>query len=143
MLKIGVLLGDDIGLEVVPEAVKVMKAAAKRIGLEIEWPEFTIGVKGHELHGHTLPEATVEGLKKADGFITGPIGHNAYPRNDPTWIMPPLRKRFDLYASVKPVKSYPNLPSLHKDVDIVFLREVTEGMQGSGTVVAGNAEFRP
>lgn len=37
MLKIGVLLGDEIGLEVVPEAVKVMKAAAKKTGLEVEW----------------------------------------------------------------------------------------------------------
>jgi 3-isopropylmalate dehydrogenase len=57
--------------------------------------------------------------------------------------MPPLRKRFELFASIKPVKSYPNIQSLHKDVDIVFLREVTEGMQSSDTVVAGAGEFRP
>jgi 3-isopropylmalate dehydrogenase len=143
MLKIGILLGDDIGLEVVPEAVKVMQAAAARTGLEVEWREYPIGRRGHELHGHTTPEATVAALAKLDGWIAGPIGHNAYPRNDPTWIMPPLRKRFDLFASVKPVKSYPNIQSLHKNVDIVFLREVTEGMQSSETVVAGNGEFRP
>ena len=143
MLKIGVLLGDDIGLEVVPEAVKVMRAAAARTGLEVEWQEHPIGRTGHELHGHTMPQVTVEALEKTDGWITGPIGHNAYPRNDPTWIMPPLRKRFELFASVKPVKSYPNLPSVHKNVDIVFLREVNEGMQTSGTVVAGSGEFRP
>jgi 3-isopropylmalate dehydrogenase len=57
--------------------------------------------------------------------------------------MPPVRKRFELFASVKPVKSYPNIKSLHKDVDIVFLREVTEGMQSSDTVVMGAGEFRP
>jgi len=57
--------------------------------------------------------------------------------------MPPLRKRLDLYASIKPVKSYPNIPSIHKNVDIVFLREVTEGMQSSDTVFAGAGEFRP
>jgi len=142
-LKIGVMLGDDIGLEVVPVTVKVMQAAAARVGLEIEWQELPLGVLGHKLHGHTMPRPTVEALAKTDGFITGPIGHNAYPRNDPTWIMPPLRKQFDMFASVKPVRSYPNLPSLHKDVDIVFVREVTEGMQGSGTVVAGSGEFRP
>ena len=142
-LKIGILLGDDIGLEVVPESVKVMRAAAAAVGLDLEWQEFPIGRKGHELHGHTMPQATVDGLRDFDGWITGPIGHGSYPRNDPTWIMPPLRKKFDLYASVKPVKSYPNLPSVHKGVDIVFLREVTEGMQSSDTVVAGNGEFRP
>src|SRR5687768_12970180 len=143
MLKIGILMGDDIGLEVVPEAVKVMKAAAAKTGLEIEWRELPIGRRGHELHGHTMPQPTVDALEKMDGFLCGPIGHGSYPRNDPTWIMPPLRKRLDLYASIKPVRSYPNIKSVHKDVDIVFLREVTEGMQSSDTVVAGTGEFRP
>ncbi len=142
-LKIGVLLGDDIGLEVVPEAVKVMKAAVKKVGLDVTWIDLPIGRRGHELHGHTMPEPTVAALRQTDGFLCGPIGHGAYPRNDPTWIMPPLRKRLDLYASIKPVKSYPNIRSIHKDVDIVFLREVTEGMQSSDTVVAGMGEFRP
>ena len=143
MLKIGVLAGDDIGLEVVPEAVKVMKAAAAKSGLEIEWLDLPLGRAAHETHGHTMPEYTVKALEKTDGWLCGPIGHDAYPRNDPTWIMPPLRKRFDLYASVKPVRSYANVKSLHKDVDIVFLREVTEGLQSSETVLAGAAEFRP
>jgi 3-isopropylmalate dehydrogenase len=143
MLTIGILLGDDIGLEVVPEAVKVMKAAAAKTGLEVRWQELAIGRRGHERHGHTMPQATVAALEKTDGWLCGPIGHNAYPRNDPTWIMPPLRKRFELFASVKPVRSYPNIRSVHKDVDIVFLREVTEGMQSSDTVVAGTGEFRP
>ena len=143
MLNIGILLGDDIGLEVVPEAVKVMKAAAAQCGLSITWSEHPIGRLGHERHGHTMPEETVRALQGADGFLCGPIGHGAYPRNDPTWIMPPLRKRLDLFASIKPVKSYPNIASVHKDVDIVFLREVTEGLQSSDTVVAGNGEFMP
>ncbi len=143
MLKIGILLGDDIGLEVVPEAVKVMKAAAAKSGLQVEWQPLPIGKTGHDTHGHTMPDVTVETLKTVDGWLQGPIGHNAYPRNDPTWINPPLRKKFELFASVKPVKSYPNLPSVHKDVDIVFLREVTEGMQSSSVVFAGSGEFRP
>jgi 3-isopropylmalate dehydrogenase len=143
VLKIGILLGDDIGLEVVPEAVKVMKAAAGKTGLALEWQELPIGKRGHELHGNTLPQVTAEALAGVDGWVQGPIGHNAYPRNDPTWVMPPVRKRFELFASVKPVKSYPNLPSLHKNVDIVFLREVNEGMMSSSVVIAGAGEFRP
>lgn len=143
MLKIGILLGDDIGLEVVPESVKVMKAAAAKAGLDIDWQPLPIGRAGHEQHGHTMPDYTVSRLGETDGWICGPIGHASYPRNDPTWIMPPLRKRFELFANVKPVKSYPNVKSIHKDVDIVFLREVTEGMQSSDTVVAGAGEFRP
>ena len=143
MLKIGILLGDDIGLEVVPEAVKVMKAAAKKTGLQVEWQDLPIGKKGHESHGHTMPQITVDALKGVDGWLQGPIGHNAYPRNDNTWINPPLRKKFELFANVKPVKSYPNIPSVHKDVDIVFLRETTEGMMSGSVVFAGSGEFQP
>ena len=143
MLKIGILLGDDIGLEVVPEAVKVMKAAAAKTGLRVEWQDLPIGKKGHESHGHTMPQVTVDALSRVDGWLQGPIGHNAYPRNDNTWINPPLRKKFELFANVKPVKSYVNIPSIHKDVDIVFLRETTEGMMSGSVVLAGSGEFQP
>jgi 3-isopropylmalate dehydrogenase len=143
VLKIAVLLGEDIGLEVVPEAVKVMKAAAAKCQLELQWSELPIGRAAHEQHGHTMPKYTTDALEKVDGWLMGPIGHNAYPRNDPTWVMPPIRKRFELYASVKPVKSYANIASIHKNVDMVMLREVTEGMQSSDTVLMGAGEFRP
>src|SRR5436190_7293449 len=83
-LKIGILLGDDIGLEVVPECVKVMQAAAKLDRLEIEWRPLPIGKEGHEEHGHTLPAVTECALGELDGWILGPIGHAAYPRGDPT-----------------------------------------------------------
>ena len=142
-MKIGILLGDDIGLEVVPEAVKVMKAAASRAGLAIDWQPLPIGKAGHELEGNTLPPTTEAALWKLDGWIMGPIGHAAYPRNDPTWVMPPVRKKYELFAAVRPSRSYPSVTSIHKDVDIVFLREISEGMLYSETVVAGAPEFRP
>ena len=143
MYKLGILEVDDIGMAVVPESVKVMKAAAAKAGLVSARLPLPIGRKGHESHGHTMPEITVETLKTVDGWVQGPIGHNVYPRHDNTWINPPLRKKFELFANVKPVKSYPNLPSLHKNVDIVFLRETTEGMQSSSVVFAGAGEFQP
>jgi 3-isopropylmalate dehydrogenase len=143
MLKIGVLLGDDIGLEVVPECVKVMRAAAARTGLAVDWRELPIGRRGHDEHGDTLPTVTEQALRELDGWIMGPIGHAAYPRNDPTWVMPPVRKKFELFAAVRPARSYPNVKSPHRDVDIVFVRELTEGMLYSETVVAGLPEFRP
>ena len=61
-MKIGILLGDDIGLEVVPEAVKVIKAAAAKTGLSIEWHELLIGKAGHERYGNTLPKITEDTL---------------------------------------------------------------------------------
>jgi 3-isopropylmalate dehydrogenase len=142
-LKIGILHGDDIGLEVVPECVKVMKAGASRAGLTIDWQPLPIGKRGHEEHGDTLPAVTEQALKTLDGWIMGPIGHAAYPRGDPTWVMPPVRKKFELFAAVRPALSHPNIASVHKNVDIVFVRELTEGLLYSETVVAGAPEFRP
>ena len=142
-MKIGILFGDDIGLEVVPECIKVMRAAASRAGLAVDWLPLPIGKRGHEEHGNTLPAVTEEALRELDGWVMGPIGHAAYPRGDPTWVMPPVRKKFELFAAVRPSRSYASLASVHKDVDIVFVRELTEGMLYSETVVAGAPEFRP
>jgi 3-isopropylmalate dehydrogenase len=142
-LRIGILPGDDIGLEVVPECIKVMKAAAAYARLEIDWRPLPIGKRGHEQHGNTLPAVTEQALRELDGWVMGPIGHAAYPRGDPTWVMPPVRKKFDLFAAVRPSLSHAAIPSVHRDVDIVFLRELTEGMLYSETVVAGLPEFRP
>ena len=142
-LRIGIMHGDDIGLEVVPECVKVMKAAAACTGLSIEWKELLIGKAGHEAHGNTLPKVTEETLRGMDGWIMGPIGHNAYPRGDMTWVMPPIRKKFDLFTALRPALSHPTVKSIHRDVDIAFFRELTEGMLYSETVVAGLPEFRP
>ena len=142
-LKIGILPGDDIGLEVVPECIKVMKAAAARERLDIDWRALPIGKRGHEQHGNTLPAVTEQTLRELDGWVMGPIGHAAYPRGDATWVMPPVRKKFDLFAAVRPALSHAAIPSIHESVDIVFLRELTEGMLYSETVVAGLPEFRP
>jgi 3-isopropylmalate dehydrogenase len=142
-VKLGILLGDDIGHEVVPECVKVIKAAAARTGLDIAWQPLPIGKHGHEQHGHTLPTSTEAALRGLDGWIMGPIGHAAYPRGDATWVMPPVRKKFELYAALRPSRSFANIKSIHKDVDIVFVRELSEGMLYSETVIAGGAEFRP
>jgi 3-isopropylmalate dehydrogenase len=142
-LKIGILLGDDIGLEVVPECIKVMKAAAAREQLAIDWHPLPIGKRGHEEHGNTLPAITEQMLRGLDGWVMGPIGHAAYPRGDATWVMPPVRKKFDLFAALRPSLSHPTIPSIHKDVDIAFFRELTEGLLYSETVVAGLPEFRP
>jgi 3-isopropylmalate dehydrogenase len=70
-LKIGILMGDDIRLEVVPECVKVMKAAAARTGLAIDWTELPIGRYGHELHGDTPPALTDKKLRDLDGGSWG------------------------------------------------------------------------
>ena len=145
MLKLGILEGDDIGLEVVPECVKVMKAAAAKTGLAIDWLQVPIARKAHDELGHTIPPGTLETLERLDGWVLGPIGHREYPRDDPTWVNahPVFRKHFQFFANYKPFKSYPNLPSVHKGVDMLFLRETTEGFKVDANLFAGYGEFQP
>ena len=144
-LKIGILNGDDIGLEVVPECVKAMRAAAQKTGLEIDWHPVPIGKKALDELGHTLPPGTLEKLDTLDGWVLGPIGHQAYPKGMPNVINPHpiLRKHYDLFANIRPAKSYPGLPALYKDVDLIIVRENNEGFPPDRNVYMGNGEFRP
>jgi 3-isopropylmalate dehydrogenase len=143
-LQIGVLEGDDIGHEIVPASVDVAKAAAKKFGVSIEWRDLPIGRRALETHGSTLPAQTLEALPTLDGWILGPIGHRAYPKM-PEAINPHpiLRKRFDLFANVRPTRSYPDIGCLHDDVDLIIVRENNEGFQPDRNMFMGNAEFRP
>ena len=143
-MNIGVLEGDDIGHEVVPEAVKVMQAAAKRSGLAIEWEQLPIGRRAYDTLGMTTPAGTLDRLARLDGWVLGPIGHMAYPKvPEAVNPHPILRKHFDLFANIRPVRSYPGIPSVHQNVDLVIVRENNEGFQPDRNVVAGSGEFRP
>jgi 3-isopropylmalate dehydrogenase len=144
-LKIGILNGDDIGLEVVPECVKAMRAASQKTGLEIDWHPVPVGKKALDELGHTLPPGTLEKLDTLDGWVLGPIGHQAYPKGMPNVINPHpiLRKHYDLFANIRPAKSYPGLPALYKDVDLIIVRENNEGFPPDRNVYMGNGEFRP
>ncbi len=143
-LKIGILEGDDIGHEVVPASVDVIKAAAARYGVEIDWQPLPIGRRALDTHGSTMPEGTLDKLGALDGWILGPIGHQNYPKI-PAAINPHpiLRKHFNLFANIRPTKSYPGIGCLHDDVDLVIVRENNEGFQPDRNVVAGSGEFRP
>jgi len=143
-LRIGILDGDDIGLEIVPAAVTVARAAAEVHGVAIDWRPLPIGARALQTHGHTLPPQTLETLKALDGWILGPIGHRAYPKG-PNAINPHpiLRKQFNLFANVRPTRSYPDIGCLHDGVDLVIVRENNEGFQPDRNMVAGSGEFRP
>jgi 3-isopropylmalate dehydrogenase len=130
--KIGVLLGDDIGLEIVPQAVAALSSAAEVTpGLDLDFIDLPIGAAAYKATGHTLPPGTLERLAEFDGWILGPIGHAAYPRDDPNAFNPHpvIRRHFDLYANIRPARSLPGVKALHDGVDLVIVRENNEGMQ--------------
>ncbi|MGH2735409.1 MAG: isocitrate/isopropylmalate dehydrogenase family protein [Actinomycetota bacterium] len=145
-LNIGVMLGDDIGLEIVPEAVAVMEAAlAPEPDVDMAWHPFPVGWNAYREHGHTIPPSTIEGLTEMNGWLLGPIGHAAYPKGRPECINPHpiIRKHFDLFANLRPAKSYAPLHPLHDDVDVLVVRENNEGFQPDRNMIAGCGEFQP
>lgn len=144
MLKLGVMLGDDIGLEVVPETKKVMDAAASRTGLKIEWTELPVGRRAFETLGSAMPDGTLEALERLDGWLLGPLGHRDYPKVAGAFNAHPImRKHFHLFANIQRLRSYRSLPCIHQGVDLMIARENTEGFQPDRNMYAGSGEFAP
>jgi 3-isopropylmalate dehydrogenase len=102
-------------------------------------------MKAYKELGYTLPPGTLEKLDTLDGWVLGPIGHQAYPKGLPNAINPHpiLRKHYDLFANIRPAKSYAGLPSIYNDVDLIIVRENNEGFPPDRNVFMGNGEFRP
>ncbi len=141
---IGVLNGDDIGHEVVPETIRAMKAAVAKEGVAVDWQDMPIGRVAYDTLGTTMPDGTLDKLRTFDGWVLGPIGHREYP-DDPKAINPHpiLRKQFELHSNIRPSRALKGLPAIHPETDLVIVRENIEGFQPDRNVVAGCGEFRP
>ena len=143
--RIGVLNGDDIGHEIVPVAVDVLKAAIKKHpSVQVEWVHLPIGYKSFVDHGHSLLPEVLETLYTLDGWILGPIGHMAYPK-DPNCINPHpiLRKKYDLVSNVRPAKAYPGVKCIQPATDLIIVRENNEGFQPDRNMFMGTSDCMP
>jgi 3-isopropylmalate dehydrogenase len=141
--RIGVLEGDGIGPEVVPAAVEVADAAARAVGLSVEWVELPVGLDAYHRLGNTLPQHTVDALSTCHGWVLGPVEHHRYdPGRGMRNPSGTLRKLFDLYANERPARSLPGVPGRYAGVDLVVVRENTEGFYPDRNVLEGDAELR-
>lgn len=128
--------GDGIGPEIVAAAVRVIEAT----GVNIEWETHILGAQAQEKFGTTLPEETIESIKRNRVALKGPqmtpVGKGF------TSVNVGLRRALDLYANVRPVKTLANVPSRYTDVDLVIVRENTEGLYSGleHTVIPGVVE---
>ena len=119
---IATIPGDGIGTEVMAAAVKVLEALAKKTGLEFEFSLLYAGDEHKERTGVALPPETVEGVKASDACLFAAVGDTAKE------VIIPLRQRLNLYANLRPAKAYPGVPAVNPDVDIMVVRENTEGI---------------
>ncbi|ONI71586.1 3-isopropylmalate dehydrogenase [Kribbella sp. ALI-6-A] len=139
--RLGILLGDGIGPEIVPAAVEVMDAAVARAGAApIEWVPLPLGAAAIETHGSALPPETLETLGELDGWLLGPHDSAAYPEPHRSQLNPSgaIRKHFDLYANIRPARSFDD-----RGTDLVVVRENTEGFYADRNTFAGTGEYMP
>jgi isopropylmalate/isohomocitrate dehydrogenase-like protein len=124
---IAVLKGDGIGPEVTEATVNVLQAAQDTSDLRLN---FLYGEAGYNCiaeHGTNLPEETITLLKRTDACLKGPMTTPEEP-GAPVSAAVKIRKMFNLYANVRPCRSYPNVDALKPNIDLVVVRENTEGM---------------
>lgn len=141
-----VLEGDGIGPEISAATVEVVQAAAESCGVALTFESAEIGFAALKATGSTFPDAVFEKAKAADGVILGPVSHNEYPPVAQGGLNPSgqLRKRLDLFANIRPARSRPGLePRCGKPVDLVVVRENTEGFYSDRSMHMGPGEIMP
>src|SRR5258707_13356493 len=141
-----VMPGDGIGPEIMAATLHVVREVDKLLSLGLSFEEVPIGFEALKKHGTTMPDSSFEAGKRADGVILGPVSHNDYPPVAEGGLNPSgeMRKRLDLYANIRPAKSRPGMPPrCGKPVDLVVVRENTEGFYADRNMFMGNGEFMP
>ena len=144
-MKLLVLPGDGIGPEISAATVAVLKAAdqAFKLGLVFEYAD--IGLKTLKSHGTTLRPEVKEACTAADAIVLGPVSHNVYPTRAEGGINPSgeLRLFFDLYANIRPSRARPGLARTPHPMDLIIVRENTEGFYADRNMQMGIGEFMP
>lgn len=141
-----VMEGDGIGPEIVASTLSVLEAAARRFKLEFSFEKVDIGLSALRHSGSTFPAEALEKARQCDGIILGPVSHNEYPPVSEGGLNPSgeLRKRLDLYANIRPARSRPGLPPrCGTSVDLVLVRENTEGFYADRSMFQGPGEIMP
>ncbi len=116
------LPGDGIGPEVTEAAVEVIAAA----GVEIDWERVEAGADVFTKHGTAMPEEALNSIRSSRLALKGPIGTPIGGGFKSANVL--LRQALDLYACVRPIRTIPGVPGRYRDVDLVIVRENTEGL---------------
>ncbi|WP_158915774.1 isocitrate/isopropylmalate dehydrogenase family protein [Caulobacter sp. S45] len=144
-MQILVLPGDGVGPEITEATLQVLAHADRVLGLGLAFEQQEIGLASLKAVGTTLPPAVMARIPQVDGVILGPVSHYEYPSRVEGGINPSaeLRTCFELYANIRPCRSRPDLTVLRKPMDLVIVRENTEGFYSDRNMFAGSGEFMP
>jgi 3-isopropylmalate dehydrogenase len=145
-MRIVVLPGDGIGPEITAASVRVLQRASNRFGLALAFEERPVGLASLEARGSTLPADVLQACRDADGIVLGPVSHADYPPRDKGGVNPSgdLRIQLDLFANIRPSRSREGLKHWGRTpMDLVIVRENTEGFYSDRNMHQGIGEFMP
>lgn len=122
MYKISLITGDGIGPELADSAVSVLETINDKLDVKFSIEKLDAGDSALKKTGKALPDSTLDSIKKSDACLKAPVGESAAD------VIVVLRRMLDLYANIRPAKSYPGMNSLRDDIDLVIVRENTEDL---------------
>jgi isocitrate dehydrogenase (NAD+) len=136
MRTVTLLPGDGIG----PEVTDAARLVVESLKVDIEWEEHDAGVSAIETHGDPLPRHVLESIRRnrvaLKGPVTTPVGTGFRSINVA------LRQELDLFASVRPCRLFPGVPSRFEEIDIVVVRENTEDLYEGIEFEMGSEELK-
>jgi tartrate dehydrogenase/decarboxylase/D-malate dehydrogenase len=129
--RIAVIAGDGIGLEVMPAAIGCLDRIAALHGFSFDWNELAWGSDYYRAHGRMLPVDGLDTLARHDAVFLGAVGVPDIPDVETLWgLLIPIRREFEQYINLRPVKTMPGVSSPLRDetpIDLVIVRENNEG----------------
>ncbi|MFD4368729.1 isocitrate/isopropylmalate dehydrogenase family protein [Rhodococcus sp. NPDC058521] len=144
-IRLGVMAGDGIGHEIVPATQNVVAEALNAAGAAVEWVSLPLGRDAIETDGTPIPDSTLEALDGLEGWVLGPHDSASYPDEFRGQLTPGgvIRKRFDLFANIRPARALEGVSATVPGMDLVVVRENTEGLYADRNMFVGSGEFMP
>ena len=142
-MKLVILPGDGIGPETMSVAVQAMEVAASRFGFPLTLQHDVAGHDALKKYGATVTDALLDQVKAADGLMLGPMATYDFKDEAKGEINPSkfFRKKLDLFANIRPARTYQGIPTLTGPFDLIVVRENTEGFYADRNVESGNSEI--
>jgi 3-isopropylmalate dehydrogenase len=142
-MQILVLPGDGIGPEITAATLAVVRAASQRFGRGLSLVEDVVGHASLQRHGTTVRPGLLEAAQQADGLILGPTATLDFKDAAHGEINPSMyfRKSLDLFANIRPSRTYAGFPGPVGEFDLIVVRENTEGFYADRNMASGGSEI--
>jgi 3-isopropylmalate dehydrogenase len=145
-MRLVVLPGDGIGPEISAATVEVLQLLSRKLALGLVFETHEIGLVRLKREGTTFPASVLEACRSADGIVLGPVSHSNYPSRAEGGVnvSGELRIQLDLFANIRPCRSRKGLARWGQTaMDLVIVRENTEGFYSDRNMYWGVGEFMP